>query len=143
MWKNGTLLSSMTASLTAAQRTAGATFDAFGLATGGLNSPSGFFYFYADNLSGTAIAPTPTVQFQTASSSGLETVSPALLNVTLSQVCTQAVTVSYAVTGGTATGGGVDYTLAPGLLTFLPGVVTQQIPITLVNDGLYESDETR
>ena len=52
------------------------------------------------------------------------------------------VTVNYAVSGGTATGGGVDYTLAAGALTFAPGVTTQNISIAVVNDTLDEDDET-
>src|SRR5206468_3892736 len=54
----------------------------------------------------------PTVAFSLASSSGAESVSPANLAVALSTVSGKTVTVDYAVTGGTATGGGVDYTLA-------------------------------
>jgi len=52
------------------------------------------------------------------------------------------VTVQYAVTGGTATGGGVDYTLNSGTLTFNPGVTSQNIPMTVVDDSLVESNET-
>ena len=43
-------------------------------------------------------------------------------------------TVDYAITGGTATGGGVDYTLASGTLTFVPGVTSQNISVTVMND---------
>jgi hypothetical protein len=52
------------------------------------------------------------------------------------------VTVDYAVTGGTATGGGVDYTLAAGTLTFAAGTTTQNITVTVVDDALDEPDET-
>ena len=51
-------------------------------------------------------------------------------------------TVNYAATGGTATGGGVDYTLASGTLTFNPGVTSQVVNVTVVNDALDEDDET-
>ena len=54
----------------------------------------------------------------------------------------QTVLVDYAVTGGTATGGGVDYTLASGTLTFAPGTTTQNIALTVINDGLDEYNET-
>src|SRR5205814_3929159 len=86
--------------------------------------------------------PTPSVSFAAASSSGLESVSPATLGVSLSTVSGRTVTVGYSVTGGTATGGGVDYTLAAGTLTFAPGVTTQNISIAVVNDTLDEDDET-
>src|SRR5206468_13025433 len=84
----------------------------------------------------------PTVAFSLASSSGSESVTPANLAVTLSTVSGKTVTVDYAVTGGTASGGGVDYTLASGTLTFAPGVATQNIALSVVNDVLDELDET-
>ncbi len=86
--------------------------------------------------------PAPTVSFNSASSSGLESVTPANLVVSLSAASGQTVTVDYAVTGGTATGGGVDYTLASGTLSFAPGVTSQNISITVFNDTLDEDDET-
>src|SRR5206468_3390973 len=67
----------------------------------------------------------PTVSFSASSSSGVESVTPANLAVALSTASGKTVTINYAVTGGTATGGGVDYTLANGTLTFAPGVISQ------------------
>ena len=52
------------------------------------------------------------------------------------------VAVDYAVTGGTASGGGVDFDLASGTLLFAQGVISQTITINLVDDGLVEGDET-
>ena len=46
------------------------------------------------------------------------------------------------VSGGTATGDGIDYTLAAGTLTFSPGETSRSIPITIIDDGLDEDDET-
>src|SRR5438552_16600564 len=86
--------------------------------------------------------PTPTVSFAAASSSGLESVTPASLAVSLSTVSGRTVSVGYSVTGSSATGGGVDYTLAAGTLTFAPGVTTQHVSIAMVNDTLDEDDET-
>jgi regulation of enolase protein 1 (concanavalin A-like superfamily) len=40
-----------------------------------------------------------------------------------------------------ANGMGIDYTLAPGLLTFAPGSTTQNIPLAINNDTAPESDE--
>ncbi|TMP96836.1 MAG: hypothetical protein E6L09_14410, partial [Verrucomicrobia bacterium] len=48
----------------------------------------------------------------------------------------------YAVSGGTATGGGVDYTLASGTLSFAPGVTNRNIALAVVNDALDELSET-
>ncbi|MEI6194747.1 MAG: Calx-beta domain-containing protein [Verrucomicrobiota bacterium] len=84
----------------------------------------------------------PTVQFETSFSSGLETISLTVLNVVLSEALPQTTTVNYAVTAGTATGGGVDFTLPAGTLTFAPGMTDQPIPISIVNDGVNENDET-
>ncbi|TMP96835.1 MAG: hypothetical protein E6L09_14405 [Verrucomicrobia bacterium] len=86
--------------------------------------------------------PAPTVSFNAASSSALEDVTAVNLPVSLSAASGQTVTVDYAVTGGTATGGAVDYTLANGTLTFAPGVTTQNIGVTVLNDTLNEDDET-
>src|SRR5207237_3645264 len=84
----------------------------------------------------------PTVAFNLASSSGAESVTPAILAVALSAPSGKTVTVDYAVNGGTATGGGVDYTLASGTLSFAPGVTNQNIALAVVNDALAEPNET-
>jgi hypothetical protein len=52
------------------------------------------------------------------------------------------VQVDYAVTGGTASGGGVDYNLTDGTLMFTPGVITQPLEITVTDDSEPETDET-
>ncbi|MHC4867345.1 MAG: Calx-beta domain-containing protein, partial [Planctomycetota bacterium] len=85
----------------------------------------------------------PTVGFETDASGGLETVTPALLSVVVSNADpADTYTVDFAATGGTATGGGVDYTLVPDTLTFNPGVTQQDISIDIVDDGPGEPDET-
>src|SRR5213075_1956958 len=84
----------------------------------------------------------PSVAFCLASSSGAESVTPANLVVALSAISGKTVTVDYAVTGGTATGGGVDYTLASGTLSFAPGVTNRNIALAVVNDALNELNET-
>src|SRR5439155_2374753 len=78
----------------------------------------------------------PTVTFNLASSSGAESVTPANLAVALSALSGKSVTVDYAVSGGTASGGGVDYTLGSGTLTFAPGVTNRNIALAVVNDAL-------
>jgi hypothetical protein len=52
------------------------------------------------------------------------------------------VTVNYAVTGGTATGSGVDYTLASGTLSFAPGEISKSLTAAIVDDTVDEADET-
>ncbi|GAG30049.1 unnamed protein product, partial [marine sediment metagenome] len=84
----------------------------------------------------------PTVAFDLTTSAGDESVTPASLSVSLSGAYVETVTVDYAVTGGDATGGGMDYTLAAGTLTFDPNDVAKTIDIVVVDDGEAESDET-
>ncbi len=91
---------------------------------------------------GTYSQQEPSVEFATTSSSGPEAVSPAILAVNLSGASAQTVTVDYSVTGGTGTGGGVDYTLASGTLTFSPGDTTGNVQIMIIDDPLEERDET-
>jgi hypothetical protein len=50
------------------------------------------------------------------------------------------VTVNYAATAGTATLG-VDYSLSPGTLTFPPGTISQNVPITVIGDTTPEPTE--
>ncbi|MHC4501321.1 MAG: hypothetical protein ACYS21_19680, partial [Planctomycetota bacterium] len=59
----------------------------------------------------------PTIEFASASSGDVEAVTPALVEVILNDALVgETYTVDYDVIGGTATGGGVDYTLASGTL---------------------------
>lgn len=83
----------------------------------------------------------PEVAFELADSSDYESVDPAIAAV-LSRPTLFNVTVDYSVTGGTATGGGVDYTLASGTLTFAPLDTSEDIVIDVVDDDLDENEET-
>jgi hypothetical protein len=83
------------------------------------------------------------VQFDSASSSGSEKTTPAQIPVILVNAEQgQTYTVDYNVTGGTATGGGTDYTLAAGMLTFDNNSTEENISVVIVNDGDPEADET-
>lgn len=84
--------------------------------------------------------PPPTVEFVSASSSGLESVTSADFMVVLSQVSEKTVTVNYATSSGSAIAGS-DYTATSGTLTFPPGVSSQTISVNINNDGIYESGE--
>jgi hypothetical protein len=62
--------------------------------------------------------------------------------VTLTPASSQTVTVNYATADVTATAGS-DYTaVASTLLTFAPGVTTQPVSVTVLEDLLDEDDET-
>jgi len=84
---------------------------------------------------------TPAVQFDSPESGALETETPAILTVVVSEAQPEPVSVDYAVTGGTAIPG-EDYTLEPGTLIFEPNETTKTIAIDIVNDGADEEDET-
>jgi hypothetical protein len=84
----------------------------------------------------------PTVSFSSATGSGDESKGGSF-TVSLSAPSAVPVTVQYAATGGTASGGGVDYTLKAGALTFKPGGPTSQsVKFSVVNDKLFEANET-
>tara|TARA_R110002073_G_scaffold326975_1_gene507298 strand:- start:158 stop:5872 length:5715 start_codon:yes stop_codon:yes gene_type:complete len=88
------------------------------------------------------VTTTPSVSFNTTSSSGLESVPSANLAVGLSAASASTVTVDYAVTGGTATGSGTDYTLASGTLTFNPSSTSENIMASIVGELMLEANET-
>jgi hypothetical protein len=51
-------------------------------------------------------------------------------------------TVNYGVTGGTATGGGIDYTLTGGTLTFSAGETSATFDVPITDDAVFEGAET-
>lgn len=67
--------------------------------------------------------------------------SAPLLMVGLDRALPAAASVNYAVSGGTATAGS-DFTLPGGTLNFAPGEVAKSIPLVILNDTTFESDET-
>jgi hypothetical protein len=83
-----------------------------------------------------------TVYFAASSSAGLESVAGPTIEVRLSSWPGSDVTVDYVVRGGTATGGGVDYTLADGTVTFTATSTSEDITLAVVDDALDEDDET-
>ena len=84
----------------------------------------------------------PTVDFNTTSSSGAESVSSVGLTVDLSAASGKEVTVNYAVTG-TATGSGTDFTLANGTLPISANTTSGTITIAgIIDDLIDEVDET-
>ena len=86
--------------------------------------------------------PLPSVAFTTTTASGLETVRTPRVPVSLSTVSGQPVTVFYSVMGGTAVNG-VNYIgLEAGTLTFPAGVKTENIPLTILDNGVLASSPT-
>ena len=82
------------------------------------------------------------IGFSTASSQGLESDTSATISLRLSTNLPANASVNYSVTGGSATGGGVDYTLASGVLVFPINEVNRTITFSVVNDTSGEANET-
>ena len=77
-------------------------------------------------------------------SSGTSTLT---FTVTLSPATLQQVTVEYATSAGTATGGascgaGVDFVTASGTLTFAASETSKNVPVTVCGDSATEQNET-
>jgi hypothetical protein len=84
----------------------------------------------------------PAVGFDTTAASGWEGMGEGLVIVSLSAASSVAVTVNYAVTGGTATSDYEDYDFSPGTLTFSPGQTNKSFTFFVTQDSLVEPDET-
>ncbi len=85
--------------------------------------------------------PPPAAQLSAATQTVLETVGVVTVTLNLGAVSGLTVTAPYTVSG-TATGGGVDHSLASGALILNPGVLSASITFTVTNDTLDELDET-
>ena len=85
-------------------------------------------------------APAATVGFTGTTGSGSEAIGVAPIYVTLSGAQAGAVTVDYAVTGGTATA--ADHAIVAGTLTFAAGETAKLLPNGIVDDGDQEANET-
>jgi uncharacterized protein YcfL len=83
----------------------------------------------------------PTVQFGAANFSINEGDGNAMIEVTLSNPSSDPVTVAYISSDGTAVAG-LDYTAVNDTLTFSPGHVSETFAVPILQDDLYESDET-
>ncbi|MFT3882327.1 MAG: Calx-beta domain-containing protein [Gemmatales bacterium] len=85
--------------------------------------------------------PPPQVGFERQSSTGSESTSSAMFTVLLSEASSLPVTVNYASTGGSAASG-IDYDPLAGSITFAPGETSKTISLIVLNDQLFESNET-
>ncbi len=85
---------------------------------------------------------TAEIEFDEITSSGNESETVVSIPVSINKGSTQTITVDFAVTGGTATSGGVDFTLTPATLSFSPNVFSQEIPLLVIDDGNPEGSET-
>ena len=81
--------------------------------------------------------------FSAASSSGNESIVSVTITVKINiPDGSNSTTVDYAVSGGTASGGGTDYTLAAGTATIIANNTTTTFSVTVNNDDIDEINET-
>ncbi len=84
----------------------------------------------------------PRVEFHLSGESGSES-SPVFALIQLSHASAQIVSVRCQVTGGSATGDGVDYGSCEGqAVYFQPGDIYRYVPLHIIDDRLAEPDET-
>ena len=91
-----------------------------------------------DNDAQTIQARFPSAQLTRTAIEGSGT---ELITVELSTAASQAVSVDYSVQTTSATGGGADFTLNQGSLTFEAGETSKAFPITLLDDSVPEDEE--
>ena len=84
----------------------------------------------------------PVITFSAAAYSVGEATAKVTLTLKRTGSLTAPVDVSLAVTGGTATGGGVDYNNVPLTVTMPANLATKTFTIDIVNDTLGEANET-
>ena len=82
------------------------------------------------------------IGFSSSASQGLESDTSATISLRLSTNLPANASVNYSVSGGSATGGGTDFTLASGTLVFPTNEVNRTITFSIVNDTAAEADET-
>ncbi|OYV06566.1 MAG: hypothetical protein CFE26_05615, partial [Verrucomicrobiales bacterium VVV1] len=102
----------------------------------GLSSATGYILD-----SSNATLPT-TAGFDSSTSSSAEGSGTALIPVSLDTPSSTPVTIYYELSGGTALGAGMDFSLGSGSLVFAPGQVLKTIPVVISDDPVDEPDET-
>ena len=90
----------------------------------------------------TVVDNPPVVKFGASTYSVTEGTARAILTVVRTGPSAGNVTVDYARIGGTAGGGGNDYTFTPGTLTFGPGVMSRTFSVVITNDTVPDTPET-
>lgn len=116
----------------------------------GVNESNAQYFAVFENYDGMLPTPTPnspvdplpTVQFSSLSYTVSETDGTYNVVITLSEPSNEEVTIDYAVTSGTATGGGIDYIISGSTLTIPAYEEEGIIAITLIDDDIYEANET-
>ena len=84
----------------------------------------------------------PTIGFTTPNGTGVQSISSVDIPISIPDVYSADVSVSYTVTGGTAVGGGVDYTLNNGTIIIPAGQTSANITATIINSVMKEPTGT-
>ena len=108
--------------------------------TGATNATVPADEFGTGTINNDDAVPFLTIDDQTTTEGASAPVN-ATFTVTLSAASGQTVTVSYAVTAGTATAG-ADFTASTGTLTFAPGDTSETVTVPILHDTLDEPNET-
>jgi len=98
--------------------------------------------WYLDDIQMYSCSSERHATFAAASTTVQENAGTVNLTVTLSAAAAVTTTVNYTVGLGTAMGGGVDYTFAPGALIFNVGETSKPLSVMVTDDALYEITET-
>jgi hypothetical protein len=85
--------------------------------------------------------PKPEASFTLESSGSDESSGSFLLEVSLTSPSSRVITVEFEVTDGSAVEG-IDYILERGTITFDPGETVKNVEVELIDDALFEEDET-
>jgi len=92
-------------------------------------------------VTGMAIVQPPSVSFSSGTYSVSESGTVATITINRFGSTEGTTTVGFATADGSATAP-ADYADSDQIVTFAPGVSTQTVTIPLVNDGVFEGDET-
>lgn len=105
---------------------------------------SSFILSAAAGSNYTCVSPEYIIEFSLAASSGGESVTNGTIEIVAIGPASTTTFVDYTVSivSSTATGGGVDFTLADGTATLNTGETTTTISFTVIDDEEMESDET-
>ncbi len=82
----------------------------------------------------------PLIQFKDISGNSLEATSTVTIPINISAISSQPVSVSYMISGGSATQG-TDYIMNAGIATIPTGETSTTISFSVLDDSIYENDE--
>jgi sugar lactone lactonase YvrE len=103
-------------------------------------NPASVYLIQSALVSSSGTIPTG-VQFSSPSYNTFEGNGPVTITVSRSGDVSSSTSVDYATSDGTATAGS-DYTATSGTLAFAAGELSKTVAVPIINDNVYEGDET-